>query len=300
VRAVLYGAVLAGIASFAVASPASAQLVTIQQVSTARYLDAWEDEGHDYRAVIWTQQNNDSQLWRMTRVDGHVYTLQQVNTGRYLDAHEIESQDWNVVTRPAQNNNTQQWLIIELGGGINTIQQVSSGRYLDAWEDAGHDYRAVTRPFQGNATQQWRITIVRYELNLVPINPGIFLPPVAPPPAVHSSGTFDLASPLMVNVDQGNIALAGADIQYFAPNLTDLALVPVGGAMISYTDGSQRNYAGCSTATFSTTPVPISSISPGQYLCVQTNEGRISELKINSIGAILRVLSVDYTTWELP
>jgi len=296
------GAILAAIASFAVASPASAQLVTIQQVSSGRYLDAWEDTGHDFRAVVWSQQNNDSQLWRMVPVDGNVYKLQQVNTGRFLDAHENEANDWNAVTRENQNNNTQHWLLTDLGGDIHYIQQVSNGRYLDAHDSEANEWRAVTRAFQNNSTQQWRITIVRYELNVIPlpIDPGIFLPPSVPPPPppVHASGSFELASPLMVNLDQGNIALAGADLHYFAPNLNDLALVPVNGAMVSYTNGAQRGYAGCSAAAFSTNPVVVSSIAVGDYVCVKTSEGRISEIQINNIGAILRVLSVSYTTWQ--
>ena len=62
VKALVWVAVLCGIASFAAATPASAQLVTIQQVSTGRYLDAWENSSNDYRAVVWSQQENDSQL----------------------------------------------------------------------------------------------------------------------------------------------------------------------------------------------------------------------------------------------
>lgn len=301
-KALVLGAILAGITSVGVASPASAQLVTIQQISTGRYLDAWETSTYDFRAVTWTQQNNDSQLWRMIPVEGNVYRLQQVNTGRFLDAWQSDAQDWNAVTRPAQNNNTQEWLITDLGGDIHNIQQVSTGRYLDAWEDAGHDYRAVAWTYQSNSSQQWRITIVRYELEILPlpIDPGIILPPIEPPPPppVYSSGTFELAPPLMADVDQGNLAFAGADLHYFAPNLTDLSLVPTNGAAISYTNGSQRGYAGCSSAAFSNTPVATSALTAGDYLCVRTSDGRIAELQVTSIGAILGVLSISYTTWQ--
>ncbi len=303
IKALFWGVLLASVTSVAVASPASAQLVRIQQVSSGRHLDAWETSNYDFRAVVWSQQDNDSQLWRMVHVDGDVYKLQQVNTARYLDAHQSDDQDWNAVTRPNQNNNTQQWLITDLGGDIHFIQQVSTGRYLDAHESEANGWRAVTRAFQNNATQQWRITIVRYEINpgiLVPIDPGILFPPSLPPPPppVHSSGAFDLAPPLMANVDQGNIGFAGADLHHFAPNLNDLALVPINGAAISFTNGAQRGYAGCSAAAFSGTPVTTSSISVGDYLCVRTNEGRISELRVTGIGAILGVLSISYTTWQ--
>jgi hypothetical protein len=297
VRTALVGAVLATVAAFANAAPASAQqtVVTIQQVSNARYMDAWEDAGHDYRAVTRPNQGNDTQKWLMTHIDGNVYTIQQVSNNRYLDAHENDARDWAVVTRTEQNNSTQQWLVTDLGGGINTIQQVSSGRYLDAYGDSAHDYGLVTRPFQGNATQQWRITIISYVLPALPINPGIIIPAT---PDVHASGTFNLSSPFSADFDTGNVTFAGADINYMSPDLINLQIRPVNGAEISYTDGSQRDYAGCWAATYSTTPVQLSTVSPGDYICLKTDQGRITEFRIDNIGALLRILTITYTTWE--
>jgi len=291
-------------ASIATALPASAQIVTIQQVSSGRYLDAWQDSGHDYRAVIWSQQNNDTQRWRMTNVGGDVYTLQQVSSDRYLDAWENSGNDFNAVTRPNQNNNTQRWLMTDLGGGIHRIQQVSTGRYLDAWEDAAHDYRAVTRPYQGNATQQWRVTIVSYEINPELLQPEFELvfpldPPLPPPPPpVHSSGTFEIGAPSFANLDNGATGYVQGDFQYAAPDFVNLQLIPRPGAQFSFTDGSERGYAGCSAAAFSSTPVMVSSISPGDFICARTDEGRISEFRINSIGPVLQILSISSTTWQ--
>ncbi len=294
-RRMLLGLAVAATSAFA-ALPAAAQLVTIQQVSSGRFLDAWETTTYDYRAVVWTEQNNDTQLWRMTHVEGQVYTFQQVSNNRYLDAYENDGQDWNAVTRPNQNNNTQQWLVTDLGGGIHTIQQVSTGRYLDAHESSENGWRAVTRPGQNNATQQWRITIVQNELVIVP---GVLIPLIPPePPPVHASGTFDWAAPFSANLDEGVVAAFGADLSYLAPDLINLQLMPINGAQISFTDGSERGYAGCSSATFSGGPVLLESIPIGGYVCLQTNEGRISEFRINSVGPILRILSVSFTTWE--
>ncbi len=301
IRAVLAGAAFATVASFAMASPASADVVRIQQVSSARNVDAWEGDTYDWRAVTWTYQDNNTQLWRMTHVSGNVYTFQQLSNDRYLDAWEDDGHDWNVVTRPLQNNTTQQWLVTDLGGGINYMQQVSSGRYLDAYEDSTNEWRMVTRPFQNNATQQWRITVVIHDLLPVfPLASGILLPssPPPPPPAVHASGNFTLSAPFSVNMDNGTIGLAGADLNYMAPDLINLQLRPINGAQISFTDGSQRGYAGCSAAAFSTTPVPLTAIAAGNYVCMKTDDGRISEFSVDSIGALLHILSITYTTWE--
>ena len=295
VRNIVFGAALATAAALTGATAASAQttIVTIQQVSNNRYVDAHEHAGEDYRLVTRTAQNNSTQLWRMTNVSGQVYTFQQVSSGRYMDAHEFAGEDYRLVTRTAQNNDTQRWLVINLGGNINTIQQVSNGRYVDAHENAGEDYRLVTRTAQNNATQQWRIVTVLVEEPPAPPPPA---PP--PPPATFSTGAFELVPSFTVNLDNGAITLAGADLTYQALNLFDFQLVPVNGAQISFAGGVQRGFAGCSTSVYTNAPLPAIVVSIGDYVCMRTSEGRLSEFRINNIGPILRVLSVGYTTWQ--
>jgi hypothetical protein len=42
---------------------------SLQHVSSGRFLDAYQDDDHDYRAVIWTAQDNTTQRWHI-RVPG--------------------------------------------------------------------------------------------------------------------------------------------------------------------------------------------------------------------------------------
>ena len=44
--------------------------------------------------------------------------------------------------------------------------------------------------------------------------------------------------------------------------------------------------------------MPLAIVSPGDFVCMRTDEGRITEFVVNSIGPILRVLSISYTTWQ--
>ena len=191
-KAVFAGIVLATASVFAAESASAQTIVTIQQVSNNRYVDAHEHAGEDFRVVTRPAQNNDTQRWIMTQVSGPIYTFQQVSNGRYLDAHEHSGEDFRLVTRPAQNNTTQQWLVIDQGNNIYTIQQVSNGRFVDAHEHSGEDYRLVTRTAQNNATQQWRITPV---IHVFPIPPGEILPvppqqPPPPPPPIPACPFF--------------------------------------------------------------------------------------------------------------
>ena len=296
----LAAAAILSTATVIAASPASAEtrIVTIQQMSTDRYVDAHEHAGEDYRIVTREAQNNDTQLWRMTRLDGNVFTIQQLSSGRYWDAHEYDGQDYRLVTRPAQNNDTQRWLALDLGADIFTIQQVSNGRYVDAHVNTAEDYRLVTRTAQNNATQQWRITTILIEM----VDPLPLPPPPPPTPAAHSSGTLQLAGPFMMDLDTGGVSLLNGDILYAAPDLVNRQLVPRAGAQLSYLNGAQRGIGGftggCSTAIYSSNPVLMNMLSPGDYICAKTDEGRISEFRIDSIGPVLGVLMITYTTWQ--
>lgn len=151
-----------------VAVPATANaaqpddIVTIQQVSSGRYLDAWNDGTHDYNVVTRPKQGDASQQWRINWDDSgnSTGTVQQVSSKRYLDAHEIESLDYQLVTRPEQNNPTQVWHINSIGGGKYTMQQASNSRYVDAHEYSEKDFGVVSRPAQNNPTQQFVLVVV--------------------------------------------------------------------------------------------------------------------------------------------
>ena len=161
---VLCGLALAFVIAVPLASSApvpQTNLVTFQQVSSGRFMDAHEIAGQDYRLVTRPQQNDDTQRWRITQVGPGIFTIQQLSNGRHVDAHEIAGEDFRMVTRPQQNNESQYWRITAIGGGIHTIQQVSSGRFADAHEIGERDFSMVTRPQQGDNTQQWRIVFLQ-------------------------------------------------------------------------------------------------------------------------------------------
>ncbi len=136
-------------------------IVTIQQKSTMRYLDAHESSGKDYRLVTRAEQKNNSQKWEMTSLGNNTFTLRQVSNGRFVDAYQSKKNDYRVVTRPNQENDTQHWIIKEVAGGLFTIQQKSSDRYMDAYETSDRDYEVVTRSFQGNDTQRWIVVPIK-------------------------------------------------------------------------------------------------------------------------------------------
>ena len=59
-----------------------------------------------------------------------------------------------------------------------------------------------------------------------------------------------------------------------------------------------RGFAGCSAATYSSGPVSQAARAIGNYVCVRTDQGRISEFAWDNIGQTLGVLAFGYTTWQ--
>lgn len=141
-------------------------IYTLQQRSSGRFLDAWDDGSNDWNVVTRPAQGNSSQDWLVTYDDSGaaMATLQQISTGRFLDAHEIADKDFHAVTRPGpQNDKTQIWQTASIGGGYYHLIQQSSMRLMDAHEIADRDYGVVTRPAgQTDHTQDWTLNFVRY------------------------------------------------------------------------------------------------------------------------------------------
>ncbi len=124
----------------------------------------------------------------------------------------------------------------------------------------------------------------------------IVLPP-APPlvPVTFSTGPINLQQTWSADLDTGNVGGAGADIWYQAVTAVNKFITPQNGAKLSVSGPTNRGYAGCSTATYSGNKLSIWTIPVGTYVCVKTNEGRISEFRLN--GYTGTTMKLGYTTW---
>lgn len=120
------------------------------------------------------------------------------------------------------------------------------------------------------------------------------LPPSPPPaPVTYSSGPINLPQTFTADLDNGSVGGPGADIWYEAVTAFNKRITPQNGARIAFGDGS--GYAGCSAASFSNNPIPLAAIPPGTYVCVKTDQGRISQFRVN--GFTGTTMNIGYTTW---
>jgi len=139
---------------------------TIQQVSTGRHVDAYENKAYDYRLATRDREEDKSQDWIIEPVGPDLYTIKQQKTQRYIDAYEkkkyfpgLAKSDYWVVTRTRgrESNQSQKWIIRPVHTGFEnafTIQQKSTTRYLDAYSSA-KDHALAMRGKKTNQSQQW-------------------------------------------------------------------------------------------------------------------------------------------------
>ncbi len=116
------------------------------------------------------------------------------------------------------------------------------------------------------------------------------------PPSTYSTGPIDLQQTYLADLDNGNVTSSGADIWYEAETATEKYITPRNGAGIAVGDGSNRGYSGCAAASYSSARVPLDEIPVGTYVCVRTNQNRISSFRVNDFTGT--TMNLGYTTWS--
>lgn len=121
----------------------------------------------------------------------------------------------------------------------------------------------------------------------------------APAPVTFSTGPILLKQTYTADFDHGNVGGPGADIWFQAVNPTHRYLKPRNGAKIAVGDRSNRGFAGCSVASYSSHRVPLAAVPAGSYVCMKTSAGRISQFKVRAVlGGAVKRLKLGYTTWQ--
>lgn len=130
----------------------------------------------------------------------------------------------------------------------------------------------------------------------------ILIPPgplPIPTPQTYTTGPVVLPQTYLVDFDSGNVQPGGADLWFQAATPFVKFLTPRNGAMIAVGDRSNRGYFGCKTASYTSASVPLSAVPVGSYICMKTNQGRISQFRMNAItGPSVQTLQMGYTTWK--
>ena len=122
-----------------------------------------------------------------------------------------------------------------------------------------------------------------------PANPGTF-----------RTGLITLNQTFTVDFDGGMTAAGNAsDLWFQAVTANELYLSPVNGAGMWVGDRSNRGYEGCVNGAYSPSRVSLTNAPVGSYICMRTNQGRISQFRVNTISAgSPKQLQIGFTTWN--
>ncbi|MEO1576414.1 MAG: PEGA domain-containing protein, partial [Pseudomonadota bacterium] len=102
-------------------------------------------------------------------------------------------------------------------------------------------------------------------------------------PAVSNTGTLRLRQTYTADLDTGKTSAGTAsDLWFNAKTATARYLTPRNGARLASAGLNRPGYKGCVAARFSEQAIPVSRLPAGGYVCVKTNAGRISELKVTA------------------
>ena len=124
--------------------------------------------------------------------------------------------------------------------------------------------------------------------------------PLQAKPVTFSTGRLTVPQTYTFDIDRGGVGKGAADDLWFqAKTAKDLFLTPRNGAAMSVSGKRNRGMAGCRTARYTASAMPMAKLPVGTYICVRTNEGRIAEFRINGLsGSGAKTLSLGYTTWK--
>jgi hypothetical protein len=134
-----------------------------------------------------------------------------------------------------------------------------------------------------------------------PTSPPQVTETVASPDEVRVSATLVLAPNSTVDLDDGiENPENGADVSYLPDENGNHWLTPLNGFLLGVYGGSQPTRDSCHSATMSSAPIAVGSISAGTFLCYQTDTGLPGWMRLVGFNDEDSSIEIDLLTWELP
>lgn len=195
-------------------------------------------------------------------------------------------------TTPVSNRLTET-KVMSVGGKPTLLCLYGSSGSIQREAPAGRQCRAVTGGFTcSGKTLQAPAPSVQIAPQQ-PVQPA----PQQAGPVTFSTGALSVRQTHLFDLDRGVLdQRPTADIWFQAKSAQELFLTPRNGAAMSVSGARNRGKAGCAGGRYSGGSLPLAKLPVGTYICVKTNEKRISEFRINGLSK--GTLSLGYTTWQ--
>lgn len=120
-------------------------------------------------------------------------------------------------------------------------------------------------------------------------------------PGIQANGAKTLASGDGLNLDNNQLNSGdGDDITFISGENEQHLLVPNNGAVLGIYGPNQPTLGECLSTSKGNSPIILNNLSPGLYLCYQTNLNLTGWLLLNSFNAENLTLNLEYLTWITP
>ncbi len=126
-------------------------------------------------------------------------------------------------------------------------------------------------------------------------------PTITATPGIQANGAKTLAPADGLNLDNNQLNSGnGDDISFISGDNQQHLLVPKNGASLGLYGPNQPSLGACQSSSKGNSPIILNNLSPGLYLCYQTNLNLTGWLLLYNLDTDNLALTVEYLTWITP
>ncbi|MBL1241018.1 MAG: SH3 domain-containing protein [OCS116 cluster bacterium] len=114
--------------------------------------------------------------------------------------------------------------------------------------------------------------------------------------ANYLQGQAVLRQTQRLDLDTGLVGRTGADLQYLRAGNGRLYLRTLNGAAMAIGRRNERGFIGCNAARYNSQQVSTGQMPVGSFICVQTNEGRKAQFRVNQITD--QAINIGFETYK--
>lgn len=117
---------------------------------------------------------------------------------------------------------------------------------------------------------------------------------------VRAAGRLTVPERRSVDLDNGMLGFAFLDADIRFATESTRSLTPANGSRITRVGTQAPGFGGCHGTRLSESPINVSTLREGDYLCVETNRRRLAEVRIVRVPLLLlsTSLAIDFRTFE--
>lgn len=179
---------------------------------------------------------------------------------------------------------------------LDLVAPVQSGVHQGNWKLMAPDGQMFGIGPGSNAPFWVRVEVVE-----VMTETSAPLPSSTPTPIVYTQGTLNLNLGSKVNLDNGDLNLAGNnDLELINNEQGNLSLSIINSARLAYFGTREPSLSECLRFNPVDTFVAVSQEEEGNYLCYRTNQGLPGFIRFQYIDSVEGAVEINFLTWFIP